>query len=59
MLSINPVLPGIQGDCKMTAERMTEGKTDIKWKQGCQAFLQLLVNSWVQVMCQYFSAKTV
>jgi hypothetical protein len=32
-------------------------KTDTKWRQECQAFLLLSVNSWAQVRSQCFSAK--
>jgi hypothetical protein len=39
-------------------ERMAQSKgCRYKWKQGYQAFLLLLVNSWAQVRSHCFSAK--
>jgi hypothetical protein len=40
-LAITPVLPGFQSACKVNDSEQSQVQ---KWKEGCQAFLLLLVN---------------
>jgi hypothetical protein len=45
MLSHGLVLSGTQGDFR--EERLRVKKISVKWRQGCQLFLLLIVNVWV------------
>jgi hypothetical protein len=57
---IGPALPGIQGDLQSDCrENGLEQRQIQKWRQGCQDFLLLFINSWAQVRGQCFSAKAV
>jgi hypothetical protein len=49
MLQIHPVFLGMQGDCKVTAERMAHGKNGYKIKVRMPSFVLLLVTIWTFV----------
>jgi hypothetical protein len=57
MFIIRPVVPRIQEDCRREALRAK--KTDVKWRQRCQAFLQLLVHLRLKWGVSAFLAKAV
>jgi hypothetical protein len=43
----------------IAGERLGVKETDVKLRQGCQAFLLLFVNSWAQMSRQCFLVKAV
>jgi hypothetical protein len=56
MLSINPVIPDIQGNCWREHKAK---ETHARWRQGCQVINPALVNLWTQVRNQCPLAKAV